>query len=34
MVVVTHPVGGLHADELATRVSEAVVQLKEGTSAR
>jgi hypothetical protein len=33
MVVVTHPVGGLHPDELTTRVSEAVIQLKEGTAA-
>jgi hypothetical protein len=33
MIVVTHPVGGLHPDELATRVTEATGQLKAGTTA-
>ena len=32
MVVVTHPVGGLEPGELATRVTEAVGQLKAGTT--
>jgi hypothetical protein len=32
MVVVAHPVGGLQTEELATRVTEAVGQLKDGTT--
>ena len=33
MIVVTHPVGGLEPDELATRVTEAVGQLNAGTTS-
>jgi hypothetical protein len=32
VIVVTHPVGGLQPDELATRVTEAVGQLRGGTT--
>jgi hypothetical protein len=32
VIVVAHPVGGLQPDELATRVTEAVGQLRDGTT--
>lgn len=33
LVVVKHPVGGLHSDELATRIDEAVASLLGAASA-